>query len=391
GVVVRCPESVDVDLSVDPARVAPGVVIHAGCRLSGKATSIGPGCQVGREAPATLENCRLADDVTISGGFFSGAIFMSGSSFGSCAHVRGPVVLEEYASCAHSVGLKQTFLMPHVVLGSLINFCDCLMAGGTDRKNHSEVGSGYIHFNYTPHQDKATASLIGDVPRGVMLGQRPIFLGGQGGLIGPARIEYGTVVAAGTICRRDVLKPGNLVLGDRARSVHEIPYDPCVIGDVSRILANNLVYIGNLHALLQWYRLVRPLYTRGNPAAEACVDGGVDAIGQMVEERVARLGGLVEKVKASLGVSGLEPAQGSAGPTRQGQAEFVKRWPHLEAALAGAVNAGGDSALADNFLAAAQKACRGLSYVDGIKALPAGAKQAGTAWLQSIVNSVVAL
>lgn len=53
------------------------------------------------------------------------------------------------------------------------------MAGGTSRKDHSEVGSSYIHFNYTPDGDKTTPSLICDVPRGVMLNQPPIFLGRQ--------------------------------------------------------------------------------------------------------------------------------------------------------------------------------------------------------------------
>jgi hypothetical protein len=43
-----------------------------------------------------------------------------------------------------------------------------------NRKDHSEVGSSYIHFNYTPNQDKASASLLGDVPRGVMLREPPM-------------------------------------------------------------------------------------------------------------------------------------------------------------------------------------------------------------------------
>ena len=51
--------------------------------------------------------------------------------------------------------------------------------------DHTEVGSSYIHFNFTPDGDKTTASLFGDVPRGVMLNQPPIFLGGQGGTVGP--------------------------------------------------------------------------------------------------------------------------------------------------------------------------------------------------------------
>ena len=86
------------------------------------------------------------------------------------------------------------------------------MSGGTSRQDHSEVGSSYIHFNYTPNQDKATPSLIGDVPSVVMLNQRPIFLGGQGGLVGPCRMAFGTVIAAGSICRKDVLEPDRLVI-----------------------------------------------------------------------------------------------------------------------------------------------------------------------------------
>ncbi len=83
------------------------------------------------------------------------------------AHVREGCLLEEEASGAHCVGLKQTILLPFVTLGSLVNFCDCLMAGGTSREDHSEVGSSYIHFNYTPDGDKTHAvALRRRAPRG---------------------------------------------------------------------------------------------------------------------------------------------------------------------------------------------------------------------------------
>ncbi len=49
------------------------------------------------------------------------------------AEVREGCLLEEETSGAHAVGLKQTILFPFVTLGSLVNFCDCLMAGGTGR------------------------------------------------------------------------------------------------------------------------------------------------------------------------------------------------------------------------------------------------------------------
>jgi hypothetical protein len=102
---------------------------------------------------------------------------------------RMPV--EEESSGAHCVGLKQTILFPALTLGASSNFCDCLMAGGTGRKDHSEVGSSYIHFNFTPDADKTTPSLMGMFPA-VMLRERPIFLGGRGGMVGPLGVGYGS-------------------------------------------------------------------------------------------------------------------------------------------------------------------------------------------------------
>ena len=63
GVTIVCPESVCIDSSIDPNRIAPDVVIHGGCRLSGDRTSIGPGSFLGAEAPVTLQNCQLGRDV----------------------------------------------------------------------------------------------------------------------------------------------------------------------------------------------------------------------------------------------------------------------------------------------------------------------------------------
>jgi UDP-N-acetylglucosamine/UDP-N-acetylgalactosamine diphosphorylase len=37
-----------------------------------------------------------------------------------------------------------------------------------------------------------------------MLRERPIFLGGQGGAVGPVQVAYGSVVAAGSILRSDI-------------------------------------------------------------------------------------------------------------------------------------------------------------------------------------------
>ena len=64
GVEIAVPGSVEIGEEVEASRIAPGVVIHAGCKVFGAQTSIGPGCVLGREAPATVEDCQLANRFT---------------------------------------------------------------------------------------------------------------------------------------------------------------------------------------------------------------------------------------------------------------------------------------------------------------------------------------
>ncbi len=373
GVVVPCPAAVEVDPAVDPDRIAPGVVIHAGCKLSGAQTSIGPGCVLGREAPATVENCQLGERVELKGGYFSGAVFLDGAAMGSCAHVRAGTILEEGAEMAHSVGLKQTIFFPFVVGGSLINFCDALMAGGTSRKAHSEIGSSFIHFNYTPHGDKATASLIGDVPQGVMLDREPIFLGGQGGLAGPLRIEYGTVLAAGLILRKDVLEANRLVVPEMPAPGAK-PYGTGY-RSVARVARNGAIYIGNIVALQAWYDAVRrPLLAR-TPHGAACLAGALRQLAAVRAERLKRLDELVAKIAA-------EDRSALGEGLRAEHEALVAGWPAARERLGTA----GDVECAEKtaFLAA-WSAAKEESHVARVQGLSADARAAGTAWLNRIV------
>ena len=332
--------------------ISPDAVIHPGCRIAG--SSIGPGCEIGAEGPVTLENCQLGRGVKLKGGFFSGAVFLDGANMASGAHVRAGTILEEEASGAHTVGLKQTVLLPFVTLGSLINFCDILMAGGTSRKNHSEVGSSYIHFNFTPNQDKATASLVGDTPRGVLLNQKPIFLGGQGGLVGPARIAYGSVIAAGGICRKDLLEENQLHI-PAAPAEKIVPFTPGVYGNIDRIVENNLLYIGNIRALKAWYQNVRVLFIRDD-FDQAVFDGALANLDLILKERFQRLEQLAEKVP-SIGNFFLD---------------FSKVWK-LDII---------DSALLMSEVEKSDK----TNYIAAIQNLSTGARAGATAWLQSIVD-----
>lgn len=376
GVKMPAPHTVDVAPDINPNRIATGSVIHAGCRLRGAETSIGPDCVIGAEAPATVEDCQLGTGVSLAGGFFSGATFLDGASFGSCAHVRPCTLLEEQTSCAHSVGLKQTLLMPFVVTGSLVNFCDCLMAGGTSRRNHSEVGSSYIHFNFTPHGDKATPSLIGDAPRGVLLDRKPIFLGGQGGLVGPVRIAYGTVAAAGTVWRRDVLEPDQLVMAGNG-AAKCLRYDAAASPNLSRVVMNNMIYIGNLHATLLWYQRVRAPFFDADAMRRHLFDGAVLRLKGMIDERIKRLDELASRSDDSA----------SQHPFNRALKE---KWPAIAAELRARTGKDQSPALRDEFLTKC-KMDPDSDYVTAVQALPGDIKSAATVWLQSEVDAIALL
>lgn len=391
GVRIPCPASVAVDEGVVGDRIAPGVVLFPGTRLRGAATSIGPGCRIGEEAPATVDNCCLGRDVELKGGFFSGAVFLDKAGMGSAAHIRPGTLLEEEASGGHAVGFKQTILLSFTTAGSLINFCDALMAGGTSRRDHSEIGSSYIHFNFTPHQDKATASLIGDVPRGVMLDRPPIFLGGQGGLVGPVRLEYGTVIPAGTICRRDVLEPHQLVSPPALRGGRPRPFRAGAYRSIRRIVVNNLIYIGNLHALKLWYRDVRAGTMGGDPFAAACREAALALIDGALDERIKRLGELAGRMDRSLELARSDPALALPPEQEAHQKAFRESWPGMAERLAAGPDETAGAADRERFLAAWEKADRTKGHTKAVAGLAAEIKRAGTGWLQAVVDAAASL
>ncbi|HNY64990.1 MAG TPA: UDP-N-acetylglucosamine pyrophosphorylase [Deltaproteobacteria bacterium] len=389
GVVIPDPKTVSIADDVELDLIAPGVTIHPCCRISGRKTSVMAGTVIGAEAPAVIEDCQIGAGVELKGGFFKKSVFLERSSMGSGAHVREACILEEEAGGAHSVGIKHTILLPFVTLGSLVNFCDCLMAGGTSRKDHSEVGSSYIHFNYTPNQDKATASLIGDVPRGVMMGERPIFLGGRGGIVGPSIIAYGTVVAAGTIVRDDILEAGKLVL-DQFPKPEVRDFHPDIYWNTKRLVRNNVIYIANLIALKAWYRLVRVQFFGQDDFGHALFRGALEKLEMAIAERISRLGAVAAKMPESIRRYS-ELMKGAVRPIMVAQKqELSENWKRVEDKLAFLGSSTGDDALRDDFLAEVITGCdTGLGYVKAVQGLDPAVKAKGVDWLEGIVSSVI--
>jgi acetyltransferase-like isoleucine patch superfamily enzyme len=295
GVQIVDPRQTFVGPEVDAERIHPSVTLHPGTRLHGQRCYLGPRAEIGREGPAVIVDSVLGEGAAVASGYVEGAVLLDGARLGANAHVRPGTLLEEQASTAHAVGLKHTLLLSFVTLGSLINFCDCLMAGGTSRSDHSEVGSGFIHFNYTPwgeQGDKATPSLIGDVVRGVFLRERRIFLGGLAGLVGPARVGYGSIVAAGQIVRRDVDDGAFVLRGVRAI---ERNLQPGWSDRLQPRLRQNIAYVAQLFALRQWYREVRLARIAVDDPRRIPVAAGAEIIEQAIGERRKQLARFVEE------------------------------------------------------------------------------------------------
>ncbi len=389
GVKIPCPESVEIGPEVDPARISgENVTIHTGCKLYGEKTLIMPGVTLGEEAPASVRNCQLAKNVKLKGGCFFESCFLEGAAMGSGAQIREACLLEEGAGGAHCVGLKHTILLPFVTLGSLINFCDCLMAGGTDKKNHSEVGSSYIHFNYTPNQDKATASLIGDVPKGVMVNQKPIFLGGQGGLVGPVKIGYGVVVGAGNVVRKDILEPDTLLVGQAPMNM-TIPFTRGLYINFVRIISRNTEYIANLIALRSWYRNVRSQFTE-HLMDQALWEGALGKLDMAVSERIKRLAEVAERMPRSIEIQrniARNPAQKSAFSNQQ---TFYDKWSLMAETFHQRLDWDGDASPKEAFLKILEKAIarHGRNYLGVIKGLSPDEADTGTFWLNGIVDTI---
>ncbi len=370
GVRIPNPITLDIGEDVDIDNIsANGVSIYPGCRIYGSRTVISAQAKIGTEGPVTIVDCIIGPSVELKSGFFSNSVFLKKSVAGYGSHVREGSIFEEEASSAHCCGLKHTILFPFVTLGSLINLCDCLVAGGTSRKNHTEVGSSYVHFNFTPHGDKATPSLFGDVPRGVMLREPPIFLGGQGGTVGPARVGFGNVVAAGSIIRKDYLQENKLIIG-KTHTGKVVDFKRNSYPDLKRIVANNLIYLANLKALEEWYRNVRKEFLEKEEFGKKIYEGLVQTVELAQRERIKRFKELVEllpkeKKEETELLEAIEKMEECFGQTEEIESLKPKMEEFKKEILLRLDN--------------------GLEYVEAIKSLPEKVTRTGTEWLYGVV------
>ena len=216
GVRILLPEQTAIRRDVDLQQLESGAVLHPGTRLQGQSTRIlagaeigsggyvvledsvvGPGAIVGAQGPVSLRHSWVGPQTILGMGVAEEAVFLGREHSGAPPttgvgfRVRKGSLYEEGACSGQHTDTKMTLLMPWVTLGSNINFCDVLLAGGTGDppSQFSEVGSGTVHFNFTIRGDKATASLLGNVCEGVFLRSERLFIGGNCSALGPLLAE----------------------------------------------------------------------------------------------------------------------------------------------------------------------------------------------------------
>lgn len=388
GVSIPNLESVYIGDDVNIDKISgQGVTLYSGTKIIGARSLIMPNSRIGYEAPVTMENTLVGENSRLDGGFFQDAVFAGNNVFGSGGHVRKGTILEEEANAAHTVGLKQTILFPFVTLGSLINFCDCFMAGGTSRKDHSEVGSSFIHFNYTPNQDKATASMMGNIHQGVMLNQKPIFLGGQGGIVGPLRMGYGCITAAGSIIRKNELKNDRMILGGGFKDV-SLPRRVGVYAQVDKIVNNNIAYIAGLISLGAWYHHVRPLFVHDYLSGELLL-GMQQNLSDCIKERINRLKRFNEKLLISKQIllSGSKGKETKAIYLHDTAVEMLNKSEDLfnENLVSNQMTREGESFIKSMELAIKAK---GQHYLPVIKGLDPSVSVQGSQWLYGIEEKI---
>ena len=294
GVVILDPRQTYVSPEVDIDRIYSGAILYPGTRLTGTRTLIGSAAKIGSEGPASLHDSVIGSNSEVASGFLSEATLLSGARAGTNCHFRSGTLLEENAFTGHAVGLKQSILMYGVVAGSLINFCDALISGGRSRSEHSEIGSGFIHFNFTPwgkKGDKATPSLIGNVVEGVFLDKDRIFLGGLSGMVGPQTVGFGAITVAGQVIREAV--PDSMMHSETGIRLDRELFPAKTKFSKRRldsVREKNIEFIAQLLALKNWYSQVRLKRSQLQKDAELSLTliGAIETIRSCIAERIYR-------------------------------------------------------------------------------------------------------
>ena len=375
GVEVWGPDRVYVSDDIGLDAIQPGAVIrHA--NLSGASLSIARGAVIGTTGHAEVQDCQVGRNVELGAGLYHGATFLEGAKVRGFAEIRPHTLLEEQAEAAHNVALKNTTFTCCCVAGSLINFCDLFLSGGTSRQDHTEIGSSAVHYNFDPRGDK-WGSLIGGI-RGALLRSDPVFVGGSCGLVGPVEIGLGSVIAAGSVVRKDVGE--NELVAASSREIRKKGFDRTAYGPLRRQFLLTAKLVGTLRALDAWYASVRLPHARDDE--RSLFQAGRKRIDAQIRERIRRLERIVGKLACWRADDRSGPAR---WPLLPGHVVLIERWDTLKLVLESRPDPGPPP---PGFLAAYGGArSAGEGHVDAVRSAAREAPEAER-WLEGAAGQV---
>ena len=409
GVHIPDLNLVHITRDVKLENIAPGCTIYPFVRITGSKTQIHSGARIGARGPVILENSLIGENAVIGdlgqvtlidtvvgpksvlgAGVAEQAVFLGKETMindfttGYGFRVRKGSLYEEDASSAQHTDTKMTILFPWTTLGSDINFCDALLAGGTGPElgSFSEVGSGTIHFNYSIRGDKATASLFGDVFQGVFLDQERLFIGGNNSLLGPVKADFGTMTAAGARIKGKLSKGLNY---GHSLPKGTVDYDARIFSGVSGIVKNQVNVLAELTALVNWYKQVRINCAAQAPEQKFLYESGLRMIEMNYQERLHQLNRYVDFLENSVRL--LESMQASKKQISE-QKDLLSRWPKLDSEFKNLEKHEIQipKSLKDEF---DNLQSQGQSdYTGLIKNLSQSGKQTGKTWLSEIAGIV---
>jgi UDP-N-acetylglucosamine/UDP-N-acetylgalactosamine diphosphorylase len=181
-----------------------------------------------------------------------------------------------------------------------------------------------------------------------------------------------------------------LLRGSVLRS--ERPHHPGLYREVRRKVCNNLLYIGNLAALRQWYAHLRRPFLLSLEGGAALYEGALEVLDAAVEERVARLRAFAAKMGGSIETGEKVLRDRTKAIHLNQKRELLQNWPEAEKRLAGLADDAIGRDEREAFLASIDERppVRGTGdYIEFVRALDRESADAGSAWLQSIVDTVV--
>jgi UDP-N-acetylglucosamine/UDP-N-acetylgalactosamine diphosphorylase len=156
-------------------------------------------------------------------------------------------------------------------------------------------------------------------------------------------------------------------------------------------MTNNIVYLANLMALMQWYRHIRARFV-GEGFPEALWEGLIQKLDMQITERRGQLNRYVTKIPCGQETCpAIFPEKASPQFLEQCRAVH-QRWPETEAFLAVLGNFEGDQRLKDQFEEMIFQGIQrqGRKYVAVVRGLTRSEAETGTRWLQGIVDTIVA-